>query len=362
MVTEMCGRVAFTDAPDLRRSQTDGAGSTNYGPHDSNIANKLDPHYVSDRDHRANPVSVTHDQGSTNYGPHPSNLGNKLDPRYDSDLDNNGSAFNTQGSTNYGPHSTNVGNKLDPRYDSDQDHRGRGMHDVDQGTVGFEGAAQDSATRSYHSHVANTGRTVGTDGFSSGAHHITGGGHTMEVPSVYGHTNSDGRFEDPNVASGSHGPHASEVLNKLDPRIDSSTGTKRLWWGNWKMSRISCTVFHIGLPHPNITDHNLKCIVEIWLTLHVDARKPENEETQNNTSPSYPQSPFSTPGSQFSPIPLLHIGGRQGRKETYSDQIPTIGLATKNQASVPLEQGFLTLLDPTANNDVNAYEEGNLSK
>ncbi|EMD89375.1 hypothetical protein COCC4DRAFT_138563 [Bipolaris maydis ATCC 48331] len=57
---------------------------------------------------------------STNYGPHDSNIGNKLDPRFDSDTDHRGTATN---STNAGPHSTNMGNKLDPRFDSDQDHR-----------------------------------------------------------------------------------------------------------------------------------------------------------------------------------------------------------------------------------------------
>ena len=57
---------------------------------------------------------------STNYGSHNSNIGNKVDPRYDSDLDHRGTAT---GSANHGPHSTNVSNKLDPRVDSDVDHR-----------------------------------------------------------------------------------------------------------------------------------------------------------------------------------------------------------------------------------------------
>ncbi|PSN72098.1 hypothetical protein BS50DRAFT_569654 [Corynespora cassiicola Philippines] len=59
--------------------------------------------------------------GSTNYGPHSGDVANKADPRFDSDLDHRGT---TTGSTNYGAHDTNVGNKLDPRYDSDLDHRG----------------------------------------------------------------------------------------------------------------------------------------------------------------------------------------------------------------------------------------------
>ena len=50
--------------------------------------------------------------GSTNYGPHGTNVGNKLDPRFDSDADYRGTAA---GSTNFGPHSTNVGNRVDPR-------------------------------------------------------------------------------------------------------------------------------------------------------------------------------------------------------------------------------------------------------
>jgi len=57
---------------------------------------------------------------STNYGPHSTNTANKLDPRFDSDMDHRGTAT---GSTNVGHHQTNVGNKLDPRIDSDADHR-----------------------------------------------------------------------------------------------------------------------------------------------------------------------------------------------------------------------------------------------
>ncbi|KAF1830709.1 hypothetical protein BDW02DRAFT_591694 [Decorospora gaudefroyi] len=57
---------------------------------------------------------------ATNYGSHNSNIGNKVDPRYDSDMDHRGTKTD---STNLGPHSTNVGNELDPRFDSDADHR-----------------------------------------------------------------------------------------------------------------------------------------------------------------------------------------------------------------------------------------------
>ena len=69
---------------------------------------------------------------STNAGPHNSNVANKLDPRVDSDMDNRarhdalaGSSYNNPvaGAT-AGPHSTNTANKLDPRVDSDLDNRG----------------------------------------------------------------------------------------------------------------------------------------------------------------------------------------------------------------------------------------------
>ena len=70
---------------------------------------------------------------ATNYGSHNSNIGNKVDPRYDSDMDHRGTAT---GSTNAGPHTTNVGNKLDPRFDSDVDHRADPTSNV--GGTGYE--------------------------------------------------------------------------------------------------------------------------------------------------------------------------------------------------------------------------------
>jgi hypothetical protein len=115
--------------------------SSNYGPHDTNTGNKLDPRFDSDMDHRNNPTSAMGPSGgnvgSTNAGHHNSNLANKLDPRVDSDQDhraNPASNIGIQGagaggvggvgSTNAGPHASNVGNKLDPRIDSDMDNRG----------------------------------------------------------------------------------------------------------------------------------------------------------------------------------------------------------------------------------------------
>lgn len=81
-------------------------------PVDKDANHNLGPHAPSTRD-QIDPLqsSTTGPQtGSTNYGPHDTNVGNKLNPRYDSSTG--------AGSTNYGPHDTNTGNQLDPRVDS----------------------------------------------------------------------------------------------------------------------------------------------------------------------------------------------------------------------------------------------------
>lgn len=79
------------------------SNSTNAGPHNSNLANKADPRVDSDLDHRGNRHGAntggafgaagsyaTPGSGTTQNtaGPHNSDLANKLDPRVDSDRDN----------------------------------------------------------------------------------------------------------------------------------------------------------------------------------------------------------------------------------------------------------------------------------
>jgi len=142
-----------------------GNTSSNAGPHGSNVANKLDPTVDSDRDGSSNLGAHSHNtatggayggthgthtgthagthggiSNSTNAGPHDSNLGNKLDPRVDSDLDSTGNrhgastrggVFGTSGShatpgsgtaqNTAGPHNSDLLNKADPRVDADLD-------------------------------------------------------------------------------------------------------------------------------------------------------------------------------------------------------------------------------------------------
>ncbi|KAF8249544.1 hypothetical protein K440DRAFT_620926 [Wilcoxina mikolae CBS 423.85] len=178
---------------------TSSSAYGNTGPHQSNIANKLDPRVDSDRDHRGAATTSSHSNdhstgfatgsnnpfrsertevypsntssgsqhdhskgglmaasglatGSTNDGPHSSNIANKLDPRVDSDRDHRGttggfSSSNTSGSTstNAGPHQSNVPNELDPRVDSDRDHR-----DATTTTSYSSGTRSGTSTSPYH--------------------------------------------------------------------------------------------------------------------------------------------------------------------------------------------------------------------
>ncbi|PWW74070.1 hypothetical protein C7212DRAFT_359327 [Tuber magnatum] len=204
------GRIARVDLDRDYRGNTVGgtgpggmgsthtASSTNYGPRDSNGANKIDPRGDTD------PGAI----GSVSHGPHGSSAMNKLDPRADPDLDEHGGleftgihgAHGTTGigstgtdagtgygtSASVGPHGSNMMNKLDPRIDPD-----------------FDGCAGlGSATRGTHGTAGVGSTTLGTPGAagigSTGTHTGTS----------YG-------------TSASRGPHGSHVMDGLDPHVDS---------------------------------------------------------------------------------------------------------------------------------------------
>jgi hypothetical protein len=185
-------------------SSTHGAPNT-AGPHASDMANKLDPRVDSDLDGSRNLGARRADNyGSTTAGPHSSNVANKLDPCVDSDLDgshNLGARTTAAGgtygsSTNTGPHSSNMANKIDPRVDSDRDHRGT---------------------------AATAGAMGGLPATGTGAHKATittGAGHTAAASASTGPA--------PHTA----GPHKSDLMNKLDPRVDSNLDGSKTIGGN----------------------------------------------------------------------------------------------------------------------------------
>jgi hypothetical protein len=136
-------------------------------------------------------------------------LVNKLDPTVDSDLDgsrnmgaastqrtagysgttagnnlhsNTGTTGGISSSTNAGPHDSNLANKVDPRVDSDLSNTG-------------------------NRHGAST--TGGIFG-SSGTHATPGSG----------------------TAQNTAGPHNSDTLNKIDPRVDSDLSGGKTFGGN----------------------------------------------------------------------------------------------------------------------------------
>jgi hypothetical protein len=236
-----------------------GTREGEHGPHGSRVANAADPRVDSDRDgshnigrtagqgeygsstggythgttHNAGLGASTGTSGFTpgsntgaregQHGPHGSRTANALDPRVDSDRDgsrNAGAAYKT-GSTGYstgntfgsstgtregehGPHGSRVANAADPRVDSDRD----GSRNA--------GAAYGTG----HS----TGNTFGTghntaaagDGSSTTGHNTAAGlGNTGPGPA-------------PNTA----GPHKSDMVNKLDPRVDSNLDGSKTVGGN----------------------------------------------------------------------------------------------------------------------------------
>merc|ERR1712029_834151 len=275
------------------------SGSTNHGPHDSNAANKVDPRIDSDRDGRAahgtglgssNTHSTglgssnTHSTGlgsnthgttgaygsNTTAGPHSSNVANKVDQRVDSDLD--GSNRVGAGNTGYGAsntHSTGLGS-------SNTHSTGLGSSNT-HGTTGAYGS-NTTGTTAHNSSMANkldprvdsTTGTTGTTGYSgthagnhSGTHTGTHGGisnstnagpHESNLankadPRVDSDLDGKGNRHGANTggvfgASGSHatagsgtaqntaGPHNSDMMNKIDPRVDSDRDGSKTYGGN----------------------------------------------------------------------------------------------------------------------------------
>jgi len=140
-------------------------GSTNAGPHNSNLANKLDPRVDSDRDGSSNLGAAQVGPGGTaNYGNQGALGGNNTYGNQGA-LGSTTGAYGAQGSTNHGPHSSNLANALDPRVDSDRD----GSRNAGMATTG-PGATYNAST---------------------------------------------------GPANSTAGPHGSNLLNKLDPRVDS---------------------------------------------------------------------------------------------------------------------------------------------
>jgi len=155
------------------------------GPHSSRVANAADPRIDSDLDGSRNAGAHTHN--TTHTGATGTGIGSHADTY-------NGS------NTTAGPHNSNLLNKADPRVDSDrsQQYGTTGTHHTTGTGVGTTGA--------HHT----TGTGIGTTG-TTGTHHTTGTG--VGTTGAYGGTS--------NGSTTTAGPHNSDLLNKVDPRVDS---------------------------------------------------------------------------------------------------------------------------------------------
>ena len=213
-------------------------GSTNAGPHSSNIANKADPRVDSDRDNRARHEGLTGaGLGSTHTttatGPHSSALGTGT-THGTSGVTGTGAGLGSTGpttatgthgstigsgtgathggpiptpgtsSTNAGPHSSNIANKLDPRVDSDRDNHPRHHSAVAESGPG---------TVTHGSHTRGT--SAAPSGSAIGGSGLGAAGHQDAVAGSSYNTSSTG------TTTGTTGPHSSSIANKLDPRVDS---------------------------------------------------------------------------------------------------------------------------------------------
>ena len=162
-----------------------GAPHFTTGPHATDTANRLDPHVASGI---GAPGATTGTSSSTTSGPHSSNLLNKVDPRVDSDRDGSRTVGNTGTTTGAGYGSSNTGT-------------GSGLGSSTTGT----GSGLGSSTTGHHTgRDAALGATAGAAGVGA-------------YEAGLDHTGSSATGPAPNTA----GPHKSDMLNKLDPRVDS---------------------------------------------------------------------------------------------------------------------------------------------
>jgi len=192
--------------PTYGTSRASGPAPSTAGHHTHDLLNKLDPRVDSTHDHQPMPAA--------SQPVHSSKLANALDPRVDTRTANATISSGVQqpamhgaaglGSSHqrsapegtYGPHSSRMGNAMDPRVDSDMDSHGMRSHNAATGT-------------GYGSGMRSHNAAIGA-GYGSGTHSAGGmGAGTMRTSHLPGPA--------PNTA----GPHRSDLMNKLDPRVDS---------------------------------------------------------------------------------------------------------------------------------------------
>ncbi|TID16878.1 hypothetical protein E2P81_ATG09435 [Venturia nashicola] len=206
----------LTGAPAVTGTQ----GHAATGPHSSNLANKLDPRVKNTE----STLPGSHNQHSTgvsggNYGTTGSS---GLTGSHNQHTTGSGVTGGYGTSTNAGPHNSNALNSIDPRVDSDGD-ASRNLGAAQYGPGGVHNQATSGLTGSNHG-TAGSGLTGGATGSGLTGHNhgttgsgLTGNNHSSGLTGTNHGTHGLNDGPAPNTA----GAHKSDMLNKLDPRIDS---------------------------------------------------------------------------------------------------------------------------------------------
>ncbi|KAE9988548.1 hypothetical protein Vi05172_g9880 [Venturia inaequalis] len=160
--------------------------SSGAGPHNSSLLNKTDPTVDSDFDGSRNLGAAQHGPGGVHNHTQQHTGGHTGAP----------AATGTYGSATTGPHSSNLANKLDPR-----------VSDTGSSVPGSHNQHSSGLTGTNHGTTGSSGLT------GSHTQHTTGSG----LSGGYGNTSTNA------------GPHDSNALNSMDPRVDSDRdGSKNL--------------------------------------------------------------------------------------------------------------------------------------
>ncbi|KAH8651281.1 hypothetical protein BX600DRAFT_473315 [Xylariales sp. PMI_506] len=156
----------------------------------------------------------------TTSGPHRHDLANKLDPRVDS------SADKVPVSTGTNVHKSKLANILDPRVDSKLANQSAAVGGVGGARHGHAGVVGTGAAATHHGHHHGPAR-----GSHPGAYGPTHGAGAAGYgrPHEGTHARMGGYEASPASGPASHtaGPHSSNLLNKLDPTVDSHTGASK---------------------------------------------------------------------------------------------------------------------------------------
>jgi len=174
---------------------TSGTAEGVAGPHSSRVGNTVDPRIDSDLDNpRTVGASNTATHGTTGLpGTHGTSSTTTAGPHSSSGLTGTSHSTGTASSTT--PHNNNLMNKLDPRVDSTTTGAYSGNH---------------------ASNTTGTGPLTGNTAHSSG---LTGNTHSSGLTGTSHNTTGTGY----GTSSSTTTPHNNNMMNKIDPRVDSAT-------------------------------------------------------------------------------------------------------------------------------------------